>query len=395
MQTTRLVMTPPFISLTRVRALGVVVAWHEGIAIAQRCAEQIPPTGARAGFDTCAISVTGAVRVGGVSAEPFTQDALLVLATALVDRQSAPTQLVAALSRAAVTESLTREELMRELAFFSRPDATTAIAAVAARTLAREAEAATQDEFERLRAEAIATPPQVVPVRRQLPTRRLLMAAGGIGTILAASAAVWIGPWPAAMAWPSTPVLEESSAVTTVTTTIDRLFARGLQTLGAVTSEPPAVDDPAPPAASLMTPRKVKSAAEAIAASVTAEAEAPAPAPFAEPAASVEATIETVEDENPRRLDNSVYSLQDQEVEPPTLAYPQLPSPVSVADHDGSSYLELLVSESGTVDRVRLRSAHSTVHERMLVSAAKAWRFRPAVKNGQPVKYVTRIAVAR
>ena len=109
----------------------------------------------------------------------------------------------------------------------------------------------------------------------------------------------------------------------------------------------------------------------------------------------MEATIETVEDEEPRRLDNSVYSLQDQEVEPPTLAYPQLPSTLSVADHDGSSYLELLVSESGTVDRVRLRSAHSTVHERMLVSAAKAWRFRPAVKNGQPVKYVTRIAVAR
>jgi Gram-negative bacterial TonB protein C-terminal len=388
-------MTPPFISLAKVRALGVVVAWHEGIAIAQRCAEQIPPTGVRAGFDTCAISVSGAVRVGGVSAEPFTQDALLALATALVDRQDAPTQLVAALSRAGVAESLTREELMRELAFFSRPDATTAIAAVAARTLAKEAEAATQDEFERLRAEAIATPPKAVPVRRQLPTQRVWMAAGGIGAILAASAAVWIGPWPSAMAWPSTPVLAESSPVTAVTTTIDRLLARGLQTLGAATSEPPAVESPAPPPASGMAQRRVTGAVAAMAAPVNADTESPAPAPLADAASPLEATIETVEDEEPPRFDTNVYSLQDQEVEPPTLAHPQLPSTLSEAGQNDSSHLELLVSESGTVERVRLRSAHSTVHERMLVSAAKAWRFRPAVKDGRPVKYVTRIAVPR
>jgi hypothetical protein len=55
----------------------------------------------------------------------------------------------------------------------------------------------------------------------------------------------------------------------------------------------------------------------------------------------------------------------------------------------------MLVSESGRVERVRLQSARSTLHERMLVSAAKAWRFRPAVRDGVPVKYVARIAVPR
>lgn len=389
-------MTPPFISLAQVRALRVVVAWHEGIAIAKRCSEQIMSTSARAGLDTCAISVTGAVRVGGVSAEPFTHDSLFSLATALIDAQNAPAELLAVLSRADLRAPDKHEELMRELTIFSRPDPTVAIAAVAARALAKEAETPKENEFERLRAEAIAAPPKAAPARRQMPKRRVLMAAGGLGVIVAASAAVWATPWSSSSsAWPSAPLLEESSPLTAVTTTVERLIDRGLQTLGVAAAEPPAVETPAPAPAAGVERRRVARVTATKASNVGTEAERPDPARFVEAVSLVPATFASIEEEKPHRVDDGVYSVRDQEVEPPALAYPQLPSALSADDRLPGSYLELLVSESGRVERVRLQSPRSTLHERMLVSAAKAWRFRPAVRDGVPVKYVARIAVPR
>ena len=388
-------MTPPFISLAQVRALRVVVAWHEAIAIAKRCSEQIMSTSARAGLDTCAISVTGVVRVGGVSTEPFAHDPLFSLATALIDTKSAPAELLAVLSRADLRDPEKHEELMRELTIFSRPDPTVAIAAVAARALAKEAETPKQSEFERLRADAIAAPPKAAPVRRQMPQRRVLMAAGGLGVIVAASAAVWAMPWPSTGSWPSAPVLAESSPLTAVTTTVDRLLDRGLQTLGVAATETPAVESPAPAPAASVERRRVARVSATKASSAGIEADRPAPARFVEAASLVPATFESIEEEKPHRIDDGVYSVRDQDVEPPALQYPQLPSALPEDDRLSGSYLEMLVSESGRVERVRLQSPRSTLHERMLVSAAKAWRFRPAVRDGVPVKYVARIAVPR
>jgi hypothetical protein len=53
--------------------------------------------------------------------------------------------------------------------------------------------------------------------------------------------------------------------------------------------------------------------------------------------------------------------------------------------------LELLVNEYGDVDQVRLVSPANRFRERMLVASAKAWKFQPAMKDGQPVKYRTRV----
>ena len=388
-------MTPPFISLAQVRALRVVVAWHEAIAIAKRCSEQIMSSSARAGLDTCAISVTGVVRVGGVSTEPFSQDPLFSLATALIDAQNAPAELLAVLARADLRDPEKHDELMRELTIFSRPDPTVAIAAVAARALAKEAETPKENEFERLRAEAIAAPPKATPVRRQMPQRRLLMAAGGLGVIVAASAAVWATPWASSSSsWPSAPLLEESSPLTAVTTTVDRLLERGLQTLGVAATETPALESPAPAPTTNVERRRVSRSAATKTSSAVIEADRPASVRFVEAVSLVPATFERIEEEKPHRIDDGVYSVRDQDVEPPALAYPQLPTALE-EDRPSGSYLEMLVSESGRVERVRLQSARSTLHERMLVSAAKAWRFRPAVRDGVPVKYVARIAVPR
>jgi hypothetical protein len=51
--------------------------------------------------------------------------------------------------------------------------------------------------------------------------------------------------------------------------------------------------------------------------------------------------------------------------------------------------IEIVVGLDGLVDAVKLvpGTRPVSVTEAMLLSAAKAWRFSPAVKDGNPVKY--------
>lgn len=88
------------------------------------------------------------------------------------------------------------------------------------------------------------------------------------------------------------------------------------------------------------------------------------------------------------------FSPTNGEVVPPVLERPQLPSePPPNVPPENVGTLELYVNEEGLVDRVRLVSPANRYNERMIVAAAKAWRFRPAFRDGQPVKYRTIIRV--
>ena len=54
---------------------------------------------------------------------------------------------------------------------------------------------------------------------------------------------------------------------------------------------------------------------------------------------------------------------------------------------------ELLVDERGAVERVRLLSEGNQLRDKMLMAAAKAWRFTPATRHGRPVRYRMTISV--
>jgi len=49
--------------------------------------------------------------------------------------------------------------------------------------------------------------------------------------------------------------------------------------------------------------------------------------------------------------------------------------------------MEVIVGEDGSVERVRLVSAARRMTDMMLLSGAKSWRFAPALRDGQPVRY--------
>jgi outer membrane biosynthesis protein TonB len=51
------------------------------------------------------------------------------------------------------------------------------------------------------------------------------------------------------------------------------------------------------------------------------------------------------------------------------------------------------VTERGEVEKVHLISPANRYRERMLVAAAKAWRFKPATLDGQPVRYRTTVRI--
>jgi hypothetical protein len=50
------------------------------------------------------------------------------------------------------------------------------------------------------------------------------------------------------------------------------------------------------------------------------------------------------------------------------------------------------VSANGTVERVQLVAGPARLPDMMLLSGAKTWKFAPALKNGEPVRYRTVIS---
>jgi hypothetical protein len=93
--------------------------------------------------------------------------------------------------------------------------------------------------------------------------------------------------------------------------------------------------------------------------------------------------------------DRAVYSVESAGVDPPIAVRPQLPTelPPNVR-RDSLIEVELVVSEAGRVDSVRLLGEARHMSDGMWLSAIKAWQFRPAVKGGDAVKYRKTVWIA-
>jgi TonB family protein len=87
-----------------------------------------------------------------------------------------------------------------------------------------------------------------------------------------------------------------------------------------------------------------------------------------------------------------LYSASDADVTPPEPIRPQwfnvLPAGVRP---DDVVIIDFVVDERGNVESAKIRIEPRSVGESMLLAmslqALKSWQFRPAVKEGRPVKY--------
>ena len=90
----------------------------------------------------------------------------------------------------------------------------------------------------------------------------------------------------------------------------------------------------------------------------------------------------------PDGIDERIYSSSDPTVTAPVGVRPQLPRVLpSDISKNQLSQIELIIGPDGTVESVRLFGPRTGVREGMLLSAAKAWTFQPAMKDGKPVSY--------
>lgn len=108
------------------------------------------------------------------------------------------------------------------------------------------------------------------------------------------------------------------------------------------------------------------------------------------PSPSEEEEEEAENTESAATNGDRLYDSLNPDVEPASLVRPRLPSvPETPTPADQLGRLELVIDTTGKVERVRLlqTTAERRYYDAMLLSAAKAWVFAPARRDGVPVRY--------
>jgi hypothetical protein len=85
-------------------------------------------------------------------------------------------------------------------------------------------------------------------------------------------------------------------------------------------------------------------------------------------------------------IDETIYSERDPDVVPPQLAE-RLPGPTISRWTTRTNAMEVIVSETGTVERVKMVTPPQRMPDILELSRAKMWKFAPATKEGKPVRY--------
>ena len=65
----------------------------------------------------------------------------------------------------------------------------------------------------------------------------------------------------------------------------------------------------------------------------------------------------------------------------------KLPGPTIAAWTTRTNAMEIIVSQTGAVERVRLVTPPQRMPDMFALSRAKVWMFKPAMKDGRPVRY--------
>lgn len=118
------------------------------------------------------------------------------------------------------------------------------------------------------------------------------------------------------------------------------------------------------------------------------QASTPPPAPEPPPARTAIASPQQLPE--PPKL----YSSADGDVVPPVVVRQQLPPYPGQVTRPMVGAIEVVIDENGYVVQAAMRASVVPSYDRQVVSSAQNWRYRPATRNGAPVKYRKMVQVA-
>jgi TonB family protein len=94
-----------------------------------------------------------------------------------------------------------------------------------------------------------------------------------------------------------------------------------------------------------------------------------------------------------------VYDISASDVDAPVIVVQNVPPiPLSLrsfmAEGRTTLMLDIQIDERGQVERASIRNSRYPTYDELLLQAARNWRYRPALKDGTPVKYLRTIFIA-
>ena len=87
-----------------------------------------------------------------------------------------------------------------------------------------------------------------------------------------------------------------------------------------------------------------------------------------------------------RAIERLIYGPEDANVVPPVILRQVLP-PVGEVFAVRQGMVEIIIDETGSVEAATTRVAVNPVYDRLVLSAAKNWRYRAASLDGTPVRF--------
>ncbi len=395
-------------------ARDVVPQWFEGVAVVQLVCRQLRAERREAsgfpGPGNILIAPGGSVTVAGALDSKPVEAAAHVLGLML--GSDAPVHLRLSISQARANASADLTEFSEALVYFERPDPESIVEAFRQRaTMAPRREITPRVQI------AASTIEKQSPAPVEKPRRRVsqlaLIAAAGVSAF--ACAAAWmIGNGVPGTLKPrivmgegiqSTPATRESAtssaaasapgrhseAVSTTSPIVRRgdgaLSARATQRKSLTPRLPAPTPELRVVATTISYDYPTVSASE-IVTNVPTFVSVAAPLPPGQGTPRNAVGSATSVDSSDR-----IYSQADLHVTLPLSIYPKFSNDATANPGPGRTTLELTIAANGRVERVRMLTTPRNIHEFMLLSAAKAWRFEPARLGGRPVRFRQLIAL--
>jgi protein TonB len=190
--------------------------------------------------------------------------------------------------------------------------------------------------------------PDLRSAANQPPLSDLRMLATGVGELSASAAA------PPPLPLPSAPV-----------PTPEQPLLAAVQTTPAVQAARPALQTARP---AVQTSAVVQTARPAVQSSAVQTSPAVPASPQTSPA-------------------ERIYTSEDGNVVPPAVVRQSLPPSPTAARARSQGTLAIVVDERGAVETVSMLGALNPVYDRVILEAARQWRYKPATLDGVPVKY--------